>query len=85
MLVDVVDVPVTFCVEEVVFGGPKKDVSVPCLGFFASDVGTSEALRLRDMVRVRMCGNVWEGIGRRKIVRRDSLNECEIGNWGEVR
>lgn len=65
--------PAALAVEESVLGGPKNEVSVPCaLGFFASDVGASPALRLRDMVRKRERGRVtgrWQ-VGRCRIARR---------------
>lgn len=50
-----------------VFGGPKNEVMEPsALGFLASEVPRSPALRLRDMIVV--------GLGRRrKRRRRDSL------------
>jgi len=64
-------VPAGFWVVATVLGGPKKDVMLPfALGFLASEVGSVEALRLRDMVIVR-------GGGRRRIVR-DRLGDCKV-------
>lgn len=55
-------VPVTFVVVETVFGGPKNEVMLPfAFGFLASVRAWDSALRLRDMM------------GRRKIIRRDTL------------
>ena len=58
--------PVTLVVGETPLGAPKKEVMLPfALGFFASEEGSSEALRLSDMM-------IWFD-GRRRIILRDSL------------
>lgn len=53
---EVVVVPVPFVVAATVLGGAKKEVMLAfALGFFASEVGSSVALRLRDMM-IRLGG-----------------------------
>jgi hypothetical protein len=62
-------VPVGFWVVDTVLGAPKKGVMLPfALDFLASEVGSVEALRLRDMVIVR-------GELRRRCVR-DRVDDC---------
>lgn len=63
--------PVTFVVAATVLGGPKKEVMLAfALGFFASEVGSSVALRLSDMM-IRLGGRL-------KRYMRDSLAVCSL-------
>jgi len=68
-----VPVPAAFVLEETVLGWPKNEVIEPSdLGFLESERGSSEALRLRDMVMLE----------RRKRSRRDSLNFVKENSGG---